>query len=258
MPLSVLLSALASSLLLPPVSPVLLSLAGCWLRRRAPRTGLALMLLGVALLLVLSTRMGALWLIQPLQRQYPPLTHPDQIKQAQAIVILGSGRIDAAPEYGGSDEPTPIGMKRLQYGAFLQRQSGLPILVSGGSPDGSPEGEAALMARSLQRDFGVPVRWQETHSDTTAQNARDSAALLKAEGITHILLVTDSVHMPRAMRAFAQAGLQVQAAPTLLLQPARARVSDYLPGASHLQMSSYALRERIGQWWYQARGATAP
>lgn len=254
MSLPVLISAIASSLLLPPVSPVLLYLAGVMLRRRAPRIGLALMLLGGAILLVLSTRIGALWVVRPLEAQYPPLASPGQV-QAQAIVILGSVRIDQAPEYGGSDESTPLGMKRLQYGAYLARQTGLPILVTGGSPDGSPQSEAAVMARTLQRDFGVAVRWQETRSDTTAENASYSAAMLRAEGIERVLLVTDTLHMPRAMRVFTQTGLQVQAAPTLFLDRARARPTDYLPRAGNLDLASYALREWIGQCWYRVRHA---
>ncbi|WP_413457246.1 YdcF family protein [Herbaspirillum huttiense] len=252
MSLPVLISAIASSLLLPPVSPVLLYLAGVMLRRRAPRVGLALMLLGGAILLVLSTRIGALWVVRPLETQYPPLASPGQ---AQAIVILGSGRMDQAPEYGGSDESTPLGMKRLQYGAYLARQTGLPILVTGGSPDGSPQSEAAVMARTLQRDFGVAVCWQETRSDTTAENASYSAAMLRAEGIERVLLVTDTLHMPRAMRVFTQTGLQVQAAPTLFLDRARARPTDYLPRAGNLDLASYALREWIGQCWYRVRHA---
>ncbi|WP_299538148.1 YdcF family protein [uncultured Herbaspirillum sp.] len=252
MSLPVLLSAMASSLLLPPVSPLLLYLAGRWLRRRAPRSGLALMLLGMMILLVLSTRVGALWTVRPLEDQYPPLTSPGD---AQAIVILGSGRVDRAPEYGGSDDATALGMKRLQYGAYLARQTGLPILVTGGSPDGSPESEAALMTRDLQRDFGVAVRWQEQQADTTAQNASHSAAMLKADGITRILLVTDSIHMPRAMRVFTQTGLQVRAAPTLFHGRSRPRPTDYLPRASNLELASYALRERIGLWWYRFRSA---
>lgn len=255
MSFSILLSAVASSLLLPPVSPLLLCLAGLLWRRRAPRTGAALMLAGLAVLLLLSTRVGALWLIGPLERQYPPLK---TVGDAQAIVILGSGRIDQAPEYGGLDDATPLGMKRLQYGAALQRSSGLPILVTGGSPDGSPESEAEVMARILQRDFGVTVRWQERQADTTADNATWTAAMLQANGIQRVLVVTDSIHMPRAMRAFARTGLQARAAPTLFLAPARTGVTDYLPGASHLQMASYALREWIGQAWYRLRAGLTP
>lgn len=253
MPLSVLVSALASTLLLPPVSPLLLALAGVLLRRHAPRWrrfGLLLIVLGVATLLVLSTRAGSLLLIAPLENSYPVLRSPGQ---AQAIVILGSGRIDRAPEYGGLDDANAIGMKRLQYGAYLHRQSGLPILVTGGNPDGSPESEAAVMARTLERDFAVPVRWQEGRSNTTYDNATLSAAMLKEAGVSRILLVTDSLHMPRAMQAFATTGLQVQAAPTVFAGQARTRVTDYLPNAASLQLASYALREWIGQLWYRVR-----
>lgn len=255
MPLSVLVSALASTLLLPPASPLLLALAGLLLRRHAPRWrrfGLLLIVLGVATLLVLSTRIGSLLLIAPLENSYPVLRSPGQA-QAQAIVILGSGRIDRAPEYGGLDDANAIGMKRLQYGAYLHRQSGLPILVTGGNPDGSPESEAAVMARTLERDFAVPVRWQEGRSNTTYDNATLSAAMLKEAGISRILLVTDSLHMPRAMQVFATTELQVQAAPTVFAGQARTRVTDYLPNATSLQLASYALREWIGQLWYRVR-----
>ncbi len=253
MPLAVLVSAVASTLLLPPVAPLLLCLAGALLRRRMPRGGPLLVALGVALLLLLSTRVGALLVVRPLENQYPALSAPVAAGNAQAIVILGSGRIDRAPEYGGADDAKPIGMKRLQYGAYLHRQTGLPILVTGGNPDGSPESEAAVMARVLQRDFGVPVRWQEQQSNTTADNATLSAAMLRADGIERVLLVTDSLHMPRAMRVFALTGLQVQAAPTVFAGPARARPIDYFPNAGSLQLSSYALHEWIGQCWYRLR-----
>ncbi|KAF1040302.1 MAG: hypothetical protein GAK35_03525 [Herbaspirillum frisingense] len=250
MPLSVLISAIASTLLLPPVSPVLLCTAGFLLRRRARRTGRLLMALGIALLLVLSTHVGALLLVRPLESQYRPLSGAGD---AQAIVILGSGRIDNAPEYGGIDDANMIGMKRLQYGAYLHRQTGLPILVTGGAPDGSPESEAALMARTLSRDFGVETRWQEGRSNNTAENATMSAAMLKAAGITRILLVTDSIHMPRSMRAFAQTGLDVRAAPTMFATSARPRVVDYFPNASNLRLASYAMHECVGQLWYMIR-----
>lgn len=253
MPLAVLVSAIASTLLLPPVSPLLLCLAGVLLRRRMPRGAAAMVALGAGLLLLFSTRAGALLVVRPLENQYPALSDAGAASNAQAIVVLGSGRIDRAPEYGGTDDANPIGMKRLQYGAYLHRQTGLPILVTGGNPDGSPESEAAVMARVLQRDFDVPVRWQEQRANTTADNATLSAAMLRADGIERVLLVTDSLHMPRAMQVFSRTGLQVQAAPTVFAGPARSRLTDYFPNAGSLQLSSYALREWVGQCWYLLR-----
>lgn len=250
MPFSVLVSAIASTLLLPPVNALLLCAAGFLLRRRRRQTGNLLIALGVAMLLVLSTRPGAMLLVRPLENQYPPLAAAGD---AQAIVILGAGRLGNAPEYGHGDEASMIGMKRLQYGAYLQRQTGLPILVTGGNPDGSAESEAALMARTLRRDLGAEVRWEEGRSNTTYDNASMSADMLKAAGIGRILLVTDAIHMPRSVRAFVGAGLTVTPAPTLFTGAAPSRVTDYFPTASNLQLSSYAMREWIGQIWYRVR-----
>ncbi|MBO9538352.1 YdcF family protein [Herbaspirillum sp.] len=250
MPFSVLVSAIASALLLPPANSLLLCAAGLLLRRRWRRSGTLLALLGAAMLLVLSTRAGAMLLVRPLEDQYPPLAAAGD---AQAIVILGASRLSNAPEYGHDDETSMVGLKRLQYGAYLQRKTGLPILVSGGNPDGSPESEAALMARTLRRDLGAEVRWEEGRSNTTYDNAVMSAGMLKAAGIDRILLVTDAIHMPRSMRAFAGAGLNATPAPTLFTSTARARLTDYFPAASNLQLSSYAMREWIGQLWYRIR-----
>ncbi len=250
MPFSVLLSAIASALLLPPANSLLLCAAGFLLRRRMRKTGNLMIFLGVAMLLVLSTRLGAMLLVRPLENQYPPLAAAGD---AQAIVILGAGRMGNAPEYGHDDEASMIGMKRLQYGAYLQRKTGLPILVTGGSPDGSPESEAALMARTLRRDLGAEVRWEEKRSNTTYDNAVMSADMLKQDNIGRILLVTDAIHMPRSVRVFSSTGLKVTPAPTVFTGMASSRITDYFPAASNLQLSSYAMHEWIGQAWYWVR-----
>lgn len=247
---SVLLSALAGALLLPPLNALLLCAAGFALRRRRRRLGNLLVLAGVALLLVLSTRVGALLLVRPLENRYPPLTGPGQ---AQAIVVLGAGRQSSAPEYGHLDAASMNGLKRLEYGAWLHKRTGLPILVTGGSPDGSPESEAALMARVLQQDFQVQARWQEDRSNNTVDNAALSAAILKPAGIERVLLVTDAIHMPRAMQAFAATGLQATAAATMYASTARPLPTDYLPTAGNLQLSGYAMHEWIGMLWQRLR-----
>lgn len=252
----VLLSAIAGALLLPPLNALLLCAAGCLLRPRRHRAGNLMIALGVALLLVLSTRAGALLLAAPLEHQYPPLRDARQAAQiagAQAIVILDADRIGGAPEYDGADQPSLMGLKRLEYGTYLHRATGLPILVTGGNPDGSQEAGAAMLARVLRNDFNVEARWQEGRSNNTNDNAVMSAALLKPAGVARVLLVTDAIHMPRAIRAFAAAGLQATAAPTLFNNQVRGRLTDYFPGAGNLSLASYAMHEWIGQLWYRLR-----
>lgn len=249
------INTVISALLLPPLSLILLALFGLYLRRRWPRGGATVSISALLLLAFLSTYPGAMLLIAPLEKMHQALKIADA-DNAQAIVVLGGSRISAAPEYGGLDLPSAISLQRLQYAAYLQRQTGLPILVSGGQPDGAAISEAAIMARVLRQDFFVPVQWLESQSNNTAENARYSARILRQAGVKRILLVTDALHMPRATTAFQQAGLQVTPAATIFLSTIRPTVVDYLPRSVWLQRSSYALHEWCGIAWYHVRYAS--
>jgi uncharacterized SAM-binding protein YcdF (DUF218 family) len=256
MSLSWIITNLVSAALLPPLNLMLLCGAGWLLRRRWPRVGLATIGGALLLLLVLCTEAGALLLVQPLENLTAPLTAPVH-SGAQAIVVLGGGRLSSAPEYGGKDIPSYVPLARLRYAARLQRATGLPLLVTGGQPDGSAESEAALLARVLLEDFSVPVRWLEQESDNTAQNAQFSARILHQAGVQRILLVTDALHMPRSQAIFARQGLQVVAAPTIFFSRARLTPADFIPGGEGLRRSHYALHEWIGLLWYRLRHGSA-
>ena len=104
----------------------------------------------------------------------------------------------------------------MRAGALLHRRTGLPILVTGGTLRTSEPPVAALMADSLVHDFQVPARWVERESRDTWENARLSAAILHEQGITSVYVVTQAWHMRRAIVAFADTGITVTAAPTLL------------------------------------------
>lgn len=251
------LNTIIGTILLPPLNLILLTGLGLWLARKRPRLGLGLSALALAMLTVLSTGVGARMLARPLESQNPPLTSTEHI-DAQAIVVLGGGRILDAPEYGGQDVPKMTTLGRLRYGAYLQRATGLPVLVSGGAPDGRAGSEAEMMARILRHEMSVPVRWVENASDNTAQNAEFSAKLLGADGVKKIVLVTDAMHMPRARRAFEQFGLTVLPAPTVFITTEHMSRKAWLPGASGMQNSYYALHEWLGLIWYQLHRQRPP
>ncbi|KQV82492.1 hypothetical protein ASD15_10775 [Massilia sp. Root351] len=244
------LSQLAHVVLLPPMCLFLAMLAGWLLRRRWPRFGTALAGGGLAALVVLSTDAGARLLVRPLETMSAPLAPGQPL--AQAIVVLAAGNMEHAPEYGGNS-PDSIALARLRYGARLQHQTGLPLLVSGGNADparGIPP-KAESMARALREDFRTEVRWVEAASATTAENAAFSARLLKPAGVRTVLLVTDAMHMPRARRTFERAGLQVVAAPTMFRAWGPVSASSFLPRADALASSYYAAYEWIGLAWYR-------
>jgi len=258
MSLGWLLNNLVGAFLLPPLGLVSAAGAGWMLRKRRPRLGAALFIGSMFVLLALSTHAGVRLLAAPLERRASPPDAP-RSTGAQAIVVLGGGRMKHAPEYGGADIPSLRALGRLRYAAKLQRETGLPLLVSGGSPDSAPMPEAELMARTLREDFAVPVRWLEQKSDNTAQNAQFSASLLRREGIKRILLVTDALHMPRSQAVFAQTGLQVVPAPTNFEISGSLSLVDFVPNGGALALSHYALHEWIGLLWYRLRyGAPLP
>jgi uncharacterized SAM-binding protein YcdF (DUF218 family) len=191
-----------------------------------------------------------------------PLLAPERTG-AQAIVVLAAGRVQDAPEYGGRDIPDYIALARLRYAAHLQRRTGLPILVSGGNGSSGVDADANdraytkadAMAAALREDFGVPVKWIETRSRDTGENAAYSAALLHADSISRILLVTDAMHMPRARAAFERAGLEVVSAPTMFFSNQPRRIAAWLPSAEGMRRSWYAIYELLGIVWYRLRSA---
>ena len=240
-----LLKKLLVALILPPAGPVLLALFGLWLTRsksrRWQRGGLWLATLSLLGLLLLSLPIVGKALMAPLE-PYPPIAQA-QLQRAQAIVILGGGTYFDAPEYGG-DTVGQATLERLRYGARLARQSRLPLLVSGGAPSGGrPEGES--MREVLESDFGIKVRWVESASRDTAENASRSAPLLKAAGITRIALVSHGWHLSRALPLFEKQGLDVVAAPMAFSTTSPSLARDLLPGG--LGYSREALNEHLGQ-----------
>ncbi|TLY60373.1 MAG: YdcF family protein, partial [Gammaproteobacteria bacterium] len=95
-------------------------------------------------------------------------------------------------------------------------------------------------------DFGVEVRWLEGRSRDTFENAQFSAPLLKAAGVSRIILVTDGAHAWRAAHEFAGTGLAVVPAPVGLWAPRETGIERYLPSTAALNRSRSALYELLG------------
>ena len=245
------LAEISRELILPPASLFLLIALGFLLRPRFPTGGRVLGYGALLALFVLSTTAGARLFVAPLERLTAPLQSVHNTG-AQAIVVLAAGRLRDAPEYGGRDIPDYIALGRLRYAARLQRETRLPVLVTGGNgvPDDKSWSKAEAMAAALRDEFGVPVKWVEGKSRNTAENALFSADVLRPDAIKRVLLVTDAMHMPRARTAFQNAGFVVVAAPTLFFSTPPLGMGAYLPSAEGLRQSWYAIYELLGIAWY--------
>lgn len=218
-----------------------------WVRRRGDAAWWGC-LACVGLLYAVSTPLLANALLGSLQRGGALPEAGAGSMGAQAVVVL-SAEAAPAPEYGGSTIG-PLTLTRLRYGARLHRMTGLPILVTGGRTSIGDLSLAEAMRRSLHEDFAIDDVWVETEAQTTADNARLSAAILRKRGLSRVLLVTSAWHMPRAARAFEAAGLSVIPAPTNFDAADEVTVLSFLPSARALQRSYYGLHEWIGGFAY--------
>ncbi|QND86160.1 DUF218 domain-containing protein [Chromobacterium vaccinii] len=240
--------SLLGALLLPPILNLLPIVAGAMLIRRWQHVGRLLLAFGVALTYLLSIPQTAVWLAQGVER-YPPI-RPADLSAVDAIVVLGGGK-RAAPEFGGN-APSGDTLARLRYAAYLARHSGKPVLATGGAPlGGEPEGD--VMARALRDDYGIRARWVEDKSDTTLDNARLSAAMLKADGATRVALVSQGWHLARAVPFFQRQGLQVLPAPTGFIRYEGPAYRRYIPSGKAMEECHALLREYIGLLYYRMR-----
>ena len=240
---------LISVFLLPPLVFLLPMLSGLMLYRH--KLARWLLTTSFALLWLASTPYIAGGGLHLLEAQTAPLGgHP---AAASAIVILGGGSYFHAPEYAYQDTVGEATLVRLRYGAKLQRESHLPILVTGGTPVGNTVSEAQQMRTALEQDFQVPVRWTEDASDNTFENARLSYQRLSPVGIRRVYLVTHAWHMPRAAAAFRRAGFEVIEAPTAFTTRYQTDLLSFLPRAESLRDSKIFIHEMLGLLWYQAK-----
>lgn len=239
-----LLKKILTSFILPPTSLLILGFFGLGIARKHPRTGKGLVVFSLSATLVLSLPVTGNALLQNMEAA-PPISQA-QLRDTQAIVVLGGGKNNEAPEFNNEDTVNHWTLQRLRYGAYLQQITGKPILVTGGAPFGGRP-EADVMAESLQRDFHAKTIWIENQSKDTAENATYSASLLKEHGITRIALVSQAWHLPRAIKLFEQQGITIYPAPTGYTQDDNEPILKLLPNASALNKSSLALKEYLGQ-----------
>lgn len=240
------------SFILPPGLFLSLLLLGFLLRLRFHRTGKAVMASAVVLLLLMSLPI----VVNPLLHAYeniPALTPASLNKtHAKAIVILGGGRYEDAPEYG-SDTVARRTLERIRYGAWLQRKTKLPILVTGGVVhDNDRPPEAALMRQVLEKEFLAVVPWVEIKSHTTYENAMFSYPILEKSNIKDIILVTHAIHMPRALKAFEKAGFNVTPAP-MGFDTGKPGLVGLLPNRYALSGMGFLMYEISGSLWYHLR-----
>jgi uncharacterized SAM-binding protein YcdF (DUF218 family) len=120
---------------------------------------------------------------------------------ADAIALLGC-------VLGPGGQPPRALSERLDAGLALYRRGLAPLVLVTGGRTWQGLVEADVMAERLIR-AGVPADRVliERESQSTRGNARLGSALLLERGVRSVLVVTQPLHVRRAVRAFAATGL---------------------------------------------------
>jgi uncharacterized SAM-binding protein YcdF (DUF218 family) len=148
----------------------------------------------------------------------------------------------------------PMALQRVVAGARIARWTRLPILTTGGRLRKDAAAEAEVMARLLREELLIAVRWIESGSFDTADNASMTAEILGKENIKRIVLVTHAFHMPRATKAFETQGFTVTKAPIgFLAAQGQPFWTYWIPDSISRDRAGWAYHELVGALWYHLR-----
>jgi uncharacterized SAM-binding protein YcdF (DUF218 family) len=241
---------LLEMLVLPPANLPLLAVAGMIVRRWHRRLGEWLTAASCVLLIALSMPFFSGILLVALEQRLPS---DAAIGDKPGAIVLLTGDID---RFDGDDRgfaPGRLTLDRERACSIVFRRAQLPVLVTGGILQAGDPPISEVTAQSLRDDFQVPVRWMETRSRDTWENAEYSAAILRANGISTVYLVTHAWHMRRALLAFHHFGIRVIPAPVQIDRYPSLSLSDLMPNVRGWVTTFYAVHEWLGYAAYALR-----
>lgn len=132
----------------------------------------------------------------------------DDKTQADAIIVLGAGIF--------GDEPSPVLRERLNHAISLYGEGYSDTLIlTGGVGEGNARSESSV-ARDYVIAQGVPAEAVliEEKSVITEQNLKYAKELMDEKGLTTAIVVSDPLHMKRAMLMAKDFGITAYSSPT--------------------------------------------
>ena len=119
----------------------------------------------------------------------------DQAAPADAIIVLGAAAYDA--------KPSPVFEERIRHGLDLYQRGYAPTLIftGGFGGNGARFAESQVARRyALRHDVPADAILIETVSRTTRQNLLEARGLMRSHGLHRAIVVSDPLHMARALR----------------------------------------------------------
>ena len=142
---------------------------------------------------------------------------------ASSIYSFGNTRseasADAAIVLGAavwSSGVSPVFRERINHGIYLYRKGKVGKLIFTGGQGNSGEPTESSAARDYALQSGVPAQdiLIEEKSHTTYENIRYAKQVADAHNIKRVLIVSDPLHMKRAVLMAQDVGLAAEPSPT--------------------------------------------
>ena len=132
----------------------------------------------------------------------------DEKRSSDVIIVLGASVDDGSP--------SPVFRERLNHGIWLyQNGYARKLILTGGVSDGNTKSDARIAAEYVKA-LGIPEEdiLLEECSTITQENIRNAKGIMESHGFSSAILVSDPLHMKRAMCMAADYGMDAVSSPT--------------------------------------------
>ena len=132
----------------------------------------------------------------------------DETRPADTAIVLGASVYD--------NSPSPVFRERIDHAVDLYNDGYVKtIIMTGGVGEGNIRSEADI-AREYAEEQGVPAEaiFKEEDSAITAENLENARQVMSEQDLSTALVVSDPLHMKRAMLYAHDLGMKAYSSPT--------------------------------------------
>jgi len=161
----------------------------------------------IAWVLVFAVIIAAVGWVIWVDRQIRYFADRNEARPADAIAVFG------AAEYDG--RPSPVLRARLDHAFALYQEKLAPLVITLGGGDPADRHSEGGVGHDYLMAHGVPdaAIIAETESSNTEESAKRLAVIARANGLKHVLVVSDGTHLFRVHALCSALGLDVYTSP---------------------------------------------
>jgi len=192
------------------------------------------------------------FLVRSLERKYPPILSIEKgdTSVTTYIMVLGAGHTDDKSLPLNSQLSKTLLIRLIEGIRLYHAIPGSKLIFSGDKGD-QTESQAFIMKQTA--DF-LGVSSEDIRMFTETKNTADEARTFRSTfGIQNkLFVVTDAIHMPRAMYFFTHEGVNATAAPTnyLFKKGSVSHPFNFLiPRSDNINRMEAAIHEYVGLLW---------